>query len=221
MVSYDATNHLPVMLILRKRYVLSPTHLHEFKSADHLSTQQPVMSLYLADQKLGSHSQAGASSHKFSLKGRQAGGIAHRGHSWVFRAETYDTMLQWYSDIKTLTEKSGEERMAFVKKHVRTISTGSKAFSAVSDTLQDDEADAVPYNATLPATDNTMQTPRRPEAGGRIPSDISVNRNSVMVTEPISSRTGQDPGLAPGGVCLLYTSPSPRDGLLSRMPSSA
>ena len=27
--------------------------------------------------------------------------------------------------------------------------------------------------------------------------------------------------LAPGYVCLLYTSPSPRDGLLSRMPSSA
>ena len=26
---------------------------------------------------------------------------------------------------------------------------------------------------------------------------------------------------SPGGPCLLYTSPSPRDGLLSRMPSSA
>ena len=26
---------------------------------------------------------------------------------------------------------------------------------------------------------------------------------------------------AKGGNCLLYTSPSPRDGLLSRMPSSA
>ena len=26
---------------------------------------------------------------------------------------------------------------------------------------------------------------------------------------------------APLGFCLLYTSPSPRDGLLSRMPSSA
>ena len=26
---------------------------------------------------------------------------------------------------------------------------------------------------------------------------------------------------ADGGRCLLYTSPSPRDGLLSRMPSSA
>ena len=28
-------------------------------------------------------------------------------------------------------------------------------------------------------------------------------------------------GLAGAGPCLLYTSPSPRDGLLSRMPSSA
>ena len=29
------------------------------------------------------------------------------------------------------------------------------------------------------------------------------------------------PALVPGKPCLLYTSPSPRDGLLSRMPSSA
>ena len=28
-------------------------------------------------------------------------------------------------------------------------------------------------------------------------------------------------GLGKGHLCLLYTSPSPRDGLLSRMPSSA
>ena len=27
--------------------------------------------------------------------------------------------------------------------------------------------------------------------------------------------------VGPSGSCLLYTSPSPRDGLLSRMPSSA
>ena len=32
----------------------------------------------------------------------------------------------------------------------------------------------------------------------------------------------RDPGsIDLPGVCLLYTSPSPRDGLLSRMPSSA
>ena len=29
------------------------------------------------------------------------------------------------------------------------------------------------------------------------------------------------PTLDKGNICLLYTSPSPRDGLLSRMPSSA
>ena len=32
-------------------------------------------------------------------------------------------------------------------------------------------------------------------------------------------RSGE--AVAAGGICLLYTSPSPRDGLLSRMPSSA
>ena len=36
----------------------------------------------------------------------------------------------------------------------------------------------------------------------------------------ISGDAGENDGLAPG-TCLLYTSPSPRDGLLSRMPSSA
>ena len=30
-----------------------------------------------------------------------------------------------------------------------------------------------------------------------------------------------DLGLSNAQICLLYTSPSPRDGLLSRMPSSA
>ena len=32
--------------------------------------------------------------------------------------------------------------------------------------------------------------------------------------------TGEE-RIVPAGACLLYTSPSPRDGLLSRMPSSA
>jgi len=118
-------------------------------------------------------------------------------------------MLQWFSDIKTLTEKSGEERMAFVKKHVRTISTNSKAFSAVSDGLQDDEADEVPYNATLPTTNNTVRSPGRPEAGGRIPSDINVNRQSV------SSHVGQDLGSAAGGPAMLTVPGASRQASVS------
>ena len=36
-----------------------------------------------------------------------------------------------------------------------------------------------------------------------------------------NSRLSRYTGLRDAFVCLLYTSPSPRDGLLSRMPSSA
>ena len=38
---------------------------------------------------------------------------------------------------------------------------------------------------------------------------------------PCNAQTPQDCGVDAVAVCLLYTSPSPRDGLLSRMPSSA
>ena len=43
-----------------------------------------------------------------------------------------------------------------------------------------------------------------------------------VVLETRGSQTGLEGCLSvPGKTCLLYTSPSPRDGLLSRMPSSA
>lgn len=97
----------------QSRYVLSPTHLHEFRSADSIAYQTPVMSLYLPEQKLGSHSQPTSSSYKFMLKGRQTGSM-HRGHAWVFRAESYDTMRAWFDDIANLINKTGEARNAFV-----------------------------------------------------------------------------------------------------------
>ena len=73
-----------------------------------------------------------------------------------------------------------------------------------------------------------------------IPSDtLRVWERRYRVVEPLRSSTGVrlyrredvsrlalikrliDAGHAIGSICLLYTSPSPRDGLLSRMPSSA
>ncbi|KAG7284107.1 hypothetical protein NEMBOFW57_010468 [Staphylotrichum longicolle] len=110
-------------------YVLSPTHLHEYKSAD--KTQAPVMSLYLPEQKLGSHSEEGSSSNKFVLKGRQTGSM-HRGHNWVFRAESHDTMMAWYDDIKTLTEQTPEERNNLVRATSRSLSRASQRSSSVS-----------------------------------------------------------------------------------------
>lgn len=135
------------------------------------------MSLYLPEQKLGSHSEDGSSSNKFILKGRQTGTM-HRGHTWVFRAESYDTMLAWYEDIKALTEKSGEERSQFVRTHSRSLSRSSRRSlrSASSDGLDDEDEE--PFSGgevdTNPAT-RADNVPRRPQPGGRFPSDLQIN----------------------------------------------
>ena len=184
-------------MLTLERYVLSPTHLHEFKSADHLESQAPVMSLYLPEQKLGSHSTTDSSSHKFMLKGRQTGAM-HRGHGWVFRAESHETMLAWYEDIKSMTEKTGEERNAYVRKHARSFSGGShKAGSVSSDgALDEDEADHIPYSATTSQfeAEPPQQTkpPERPQPGGRFPSDLNVNRGLRVPLSPSSGTSSDD-----------------------------
>lgn len=191
---------------------MSPTHIHEFKSADRIYTQPPVMSLYLPDQKLGSRSQPGSSSHKFVIKGRQAGSM-HRGHTWVFRAETYETMSAWYDDIKALTETSGEERNAFVRRHasVRSTSVGS-AHSASSDGgLEEDEADAVPYSANPSMVSQAVreESAQRPNPGGRFPSDLNVNRNLQRLRSPSSgsSEVGHDLTTVSGGLQGSHSHP--------------
>ena len=47
---------------------------------------------------------------------------------------------------------------------------------------------------------------------------VRVNSQPIHIMEPTLARRK---ALEPVQICLLYTSPSPRDGLLSRMPSSA
>ena len=60
-----------------------------------------------------------------------------------------------------------------------------------------------------------------------IPSERLWLRSELMGTQVITTDTGRRLGVVGEVVvdidrsCLLYTSPSPRDGLLSRMPSSA
>jgi len=154
------------------------------------------MSLYLPDQKLGSRSSVTSSSHKFMLKGRQTGGM-HRGHAWVFRAESHDTMMAWYEDIKNLTEKTGEERNAFVRRHARSISGGSHKTGSVSSdgVLDEDEADEVPYSANKPQLQPSMpkpDTPGRPQPGGRFPSDLQVNRFLQAPLSPSSATSSGD-----------------------------
>lgn len=169
------------------------------------------MSLRLSEQKLGNHSGSDSGSHKFILKGRQSGGM-HRGHGWTFRAESYDTMLAWYEDIKSLTEKTGEERNAYVRRHARSLSSAghysenggrSGPGSVSSGDINDDEADEVPYSmqssvqgeaAFSTGVDGaggragTMSpVPQRPVPGGRFPSDIDVSRHLHSDQRPRNS----------------------------------
>lgn len=174
------------------------------------------MSLYLPEQKLGTHSEPGSNSHKFMLKGRQTGSM-HRGHSWIFRAETHDTMLAWYNDIKELTEKRGEERNEFVRRtHARTFSSGSMKAPSINSAgsgMEDDEADRAPFSGEQsvrgmsinegaatggmigPARDTAMMDdnrsepgwrPQRPTPGGRFPSEINVERGLQAPLSPSS-----------------------------------
>ena len=134
------------------------------------------MSLYLPEQKLGSRSSGESSSNKFVLKGRQTGAM-HRGHTWVFRAESHDTMMAWYEDIKALTEKTPEERSMFVRHHSRSLSQSSRR-SASSDGLVDEDDDE-PFSADSQINVNPSPkhdaASRRSQPGGRFPSDIQVN----------------------------------------------
>nr|POE96979.1 phosphatidylinositol 4,5-bisphosphate-binding protein slm1 [Quercus suber] len=172
-------------------YVLSPTHLHEFKSADKIYSQPPVMSLYLLDQKLGSKSEAGSSSQKFMLKGKQSGGM-HKGHNWVFRAETHDTMEAWFEDIRILTEETGEKREAFVRKHARSVSGTSDGATVSSDGMEEDEADAVPYSADVTSLAEQNPQPQRPSRPqpGRFPSDLKMQ--TVGPISPVSDESDED-----------------------------
>jgi hypothetical protein len=186
-------------------YVLSPTHLHEFKSADRIASQTPIMSLYLPEQKLGSRSQPDSTSHKFMLKGRQTGAM-HRGHAWVFRAESHDTMLAWFDDIANLIGRTGEDRNAFVRRHVRTLSGNSFRESSISSdgVMDEDEADQTPYSSQSAvlrrAPSGAAVTPaQRPQPGGRFPSDIQIDRNlQATLSRSSGESNGDREGLADG-----------------------
>src|SRR5664279_4542328 len=67
----------------------------------------------------------------------------------------------------------------------------------------------------------------RARGAGRLPGPGQASGSCSRASTPRRERPSSSPGPPPSAsrplrwYCLLYTSPSPRDGLLSRMPSSA
>ena len=66
-----------------------------------------------------------------------------------------------------------------------------------------------------------LVTLNRPEARNAISPEVSATMVGVLDEIEADSALRAVVITGNGEVCLLYTSPSPRDGLLSRMPSSA
>ena len=60
-----------------------------------------------------------------------------------------------------------------------------------------------------------------PDDLGAAPSHDEVDLNDALTDGTLVPVASGTPGLAPLTICLLYTSPSPRDRQKSRMPSSA
>jgi hypothetical protein len=178
------------------------------------------MSLYLPEQKLGSHSQPDSTSHKFMLKGRQTGTM-HRGHSWVFRAESHETMKAWYDDIESLVSKTGEARNAFVRRHVRTVSGASYGrTSASSDGVMDeDEADRTPYSAGSVVLNQERPASQPREPGGRFPSDVQIDRHLQVPLSPSSGESSGERDLL-AAVGSLPDGKSPLDSARQSMDTS-
>ena len=65
------------------------------------------------------------------------------------------------------------------------------------------------------AKNGTLFVVAAPSGAGKtsLLKELSKKNNRVIISISHTTRKPRD--------CLLYTSPSPRDGLLSRMPSSA
>ena len=121
------------------------------------------------------------------LKGRQTGTM-HRGHSWVFRAESYDTMMAWYEDIENLMGRSGETRNAFVRRHFRSTS-GASVLSTNTNDMEEDEADRTPYSADTAVLGHEARggaVEERPQPGGRFPSDVQID----TLRDPVSPSSG-------------------------------
>ncbi|QID85788.1 Phosphoinositide PI4,5P(2) binding protein [Saccharomyces pastorianus] len=113
-------------------YVLTPNFLHEFKTADRKKDLVPVMSLALSECTVTEHSRKNTTSSpnsagsdaKFVLHAKQ-NGIIRRGHNWVFKADSYETMMSWFDNLKILTSTASlQDKYKFITQKLNLNSDG-------------------------------------------------------------------------------------------------
>ncbi|SCV05418.1 LANO_0H07052g1_1 [Lachancea nothofagi CBS 11611] len=180
-------------------YLLTPSYLHEFKTPDRKRDTIPVMSLSLNDCTVAEHSKKGSSEHKFILHAKQ-NGIIHRGHNWVFRAESFESMMMWFEDLKKLTSTSSPvEKAKFimgklnsdsdkkVRQRVSSVKTNGRMTGQRVSTPQQQQQQQQSGNFQTPNLDNQTNT----NTSVSIPETEYTNHN-MIINQPRLSEGSRD-----------------------------
>ncbi|CDO95515.1 unnamed protein product [Kluyveromyces dobzhanskii CBS 2104] len=162
-------------------YVLTPSFLHEFKSGDRKKDLIPVISLSLSDCTVAEHSKKGSSDFKFILHTKQ-NGIIHRGHNWVFRTDSYESMMDWFNNIKQLTSTSNPiEKARFVTEKLNLNGAPNKSILKHSTP----QGEQVP-RSSVDINDSILATPRTEnevQAFSETTGNTTLNNSTI---EPIN-----------------------------------
>ena len=89
-------------------------------------------------------------------------------------------------------------------------------------TIVNKENDTKSLKPTIPPRQRPTPLPRSPSLSTLNTKPIPTSRPPKLTTsQGLSAQQNQSHDRRTDVICLLYTSPSPRDATLSRMPSSA
>lgn len=162
-------------------YVLSPNFLHEFKSGDRKSDLVPVMSLSLSECSVAEHSKKDSSEHKFILHAKQ-NGIIHRGHNWVFKCDSYESMISWYHNLKRFTSfNSNQEKAKYIIEKYNLNKDGKPKTDLNNST---NKLTKTASNQTSLSTTIDANTVRTQNESGLRDSNISVNDENMYSSTP-------------------------------------
>ena len=129
--------------------------------------------------------------------------------------------------MKKIYSKKATTKSSAVNKPKETTNNLKKPGNTLGQTSvvlqKDNPSTAIVINKPKEGTNSIVKKPGKDQAQIDQPANLqekaTVNKPKEMSKTLI--KTGNNPAQLNLTPCLLYTSPSPRDGLLSRMPSSA
>ena len=159
-------------------------------------------------------------------------GLLIEGHSNVISGNTFETI-----DCTISCFAPTAFSIIYVHGGTDTTITGNtiKSITHFGRTL-DDVSMITNANDVVAITGNTIQSisgdglisgirvgsaSTNTSIGGNVIKTLSGYASYGIDSDSTATISGNIVIVAEYGICLLYTSPSPRDGLLSRMPSSA